>query len=65
MCEREILRPVDRYGKDTIVAAMAEVQDYVESIVRHRVAERSTARGRPPTTSTPTPAAGRGSSRST
>ena len=39
MCEREILRLVDRYGKDTIVAAMAEVQDYVESIVRHRVAE--------------------------
>jgi N-methylhydantoinase B len=39
VCEREILRLVDRYGRDTIVAAMGEVQDYVEDLVRHRVAE--------------------------
>jgi N-methylhydantoinase B len=39
ICEREILRLVERYGKDTIVAAMAEVQDYVERIVRTRVAD--------------------------
>ncbi|MEI2777462.1 MAG: hydantoinase B/oxoprolinase family protein [Tetrasphaera sp.] len=39
MCEREVLRLVERYGKDTVVEAMAEVQDYVERIVRKRVAE--------------------------
>lgn len=38
MCEREVLRLVDRYGKDTVVDAMAQAQDYVETIVRHRVA---------------------------
>lgn len=39
MCEREVLRLVERYGKDTVVEAMREVQDYVERIVRKRVAE--------------------------
>jgi N-methylhydantoinase B len=39
VCEREVLRLVDRYGKDTVVAAMAGVQDYVERIVRHRLRE--------------------------
>jgi N-methylhydantoinase B len=39
MCEREVLRLVDKYGRDTVVEAMAEVQDYVERIVRHRVSE--------------------------
>jgi N-methylhydantoinase B/oxoprolinase/acetone carboxylase alpha subunit len=42
LCEREILRLVERYGKETVVAAMAEVQDYVERIVRHRLAELPT-----------------------
>lgn len=39
VCEREVLRLVDRYGKDTVVAAMAGVQDYVERIVRRKLAE--------------------------
>ncbi|WP_040161888.1 hydantoinase B/oxoprolinase family protein [Mobilicoccus massiliensis] len=39
VCERDILRLVDRYGKQTIVDAMEEVQDYVERLVRTRVAE--------------------------
>lgn len=39
VCEREIHRLVDRYGRDGVVAAMREVQDYVERIVRARVAE--------------------------
>lgn len=39
MCEREILRLVERYGKEVIVAAMAQVQDYVEDICRHRISE--------------------------
>lgn len=38
VCERDVLRLVDRYGKDTIVDAMAQAQDYVEAIVRKRVA---------------------------
>ncbi|SDZ55870.1 N-methylhydantoinase B [Saccharopolyspora shandongensis] len=39
VCERDILRLVDRYGKDTVVAAMTGAQDYVERIVRHKLAE--------------------------
>ena len=39
VCEREILRLVDRYGRDTVVTAMAEVQGYVERLVRHRLTE--------------------------
>ncbi len=35
---REILRLVGRYGKDTVVAGMAAVQDYVERTVRGRLA---------------------------
>ena len=35
---REILRLVDKYGKDTVVAGMASVQDYVERTVRGRLA---------------------------
>src|SRR5699024_10022027 len=29
VCEREVLRLVDRYSKDTVVEAMQETQDYV------------------------------------
>ncbi|WP_165241991.1 hydantoinase B/oxoprolinase family protein [Corynebacterium lizhenjunii] len=39
VCEREILRLVDKYGFDTIKVALREVQDYVEDIVSARVAE--------------------------
>jgi N-methylhydantoinase B len=38
VCERELLRLVERYGKETILEAMNEVQDYVEDIVRAKVA---------------------------
>lgn len=38
VCEREILRLVDKYGKDTVVTAMQETQDYVERIVRRQLA---------------------------
>ncbi len=33
VCEREILRLVEKYSKATVVAAMQETQDYVERIV--------------------------------
>ena len=39
VCEREILRLVDKYGIDTIKTAFDEVQDYVERLTRQRVAE--------------------------
>jgi N-methylhydantoinase B len=39
VCEREILRLVDKYGVDTILTAFDEVQDYVERLTRQRVAE--------------------------
>jgi N-methylhydantoinase B len=39
VCEREILRLVDKYRRDTILAAFDEVQDYVERLTRTRVAE--------------------------
>ncbi len=39
LAEREILRLVDKYGRDVVVAAMAEVQDYVERVVRQRISE--------------------------
>ena len=39
VCEREILRLVDKYGIDTIMTAFDEVQDYVERLTRQRVAE--------------------------
>lgn len=35
---REILRLVDKYGKDTVVGGMAAVQDYVERAARQRIA---------------------------
>lgn len=38
VCERELHRLVDKYGRDTVTAAMQQVQDYVERIVRQRVA---------------------------
>jgi len=39
VCEREILRLVDKYGRETILTAFDEVQDYVERLTRTRVAE--------------------------
>ncbi len=38
VAEREILRLVDKYGKDTVLTGFADVQDYVERAVRHRLA---------------------------
>ncbi len=35
---REILRLVDKYGKDTVLNGMASVQDYVERAARQRIA---------------------------
>jgi N-methylhydantoinase B len=39
VCEREILRLVDKYGIDTVLTAFDEVQDYVERLTRQRVAD--------------------------
>jgi N-methylhydantoinase B len=39
VCEREILRLVDKYGRGTILQAFDEVQDYVERLTRTRIAE--------------------------
>jgi N-methylhydantoinase B len=39
VAEREILRLVEKYGRDTIVTAFSEVQDYVERLTRSRIAE--------------------------
>ena len=39
VAEREILRLVEKYGRDTVVTAFSEVQDYVERLTRQRVAE--------------------------
>ena len=39
VCERELLRLVERYGKHDVLEAMQESQDYVERIVRARVSE--------------------------
>jgi N-methylhydantoinase B len=38
VAEREILRLVGKYGKDTVVAGFADVQDYVERAMRQRIA---------------------------
>lgn len=38
VAEREILRLVDKYGRDTILTAFGEVQDYVERLTRQRIA---------------------------
>ena len=37
VAEREILRLVDKYGKDTVMAGFADVQDYVERAMRARL----------------------------
>jgi N-methylhydantoinase B len=37
--EKRVLELVERYGKDTILAAFSECQDYVERIMRARVSE--------------------------
>lgn len=42
VCEREILRLVERYGTDTVTLAMQETQDYVERTVRRRLTELPT-----------------------
>ena len=34
---REVLRLVDKYGKDTVLNGMAAVQDYVERAARQRI----------------------------
>ena len=39
VAEREILRLVEKYGRDTVVQGFAEVQDYVEQVTRRRIAE--------------------------
>ncbi len=39
VAEREIYRLIAKYGKETIVTAFDEVQDYVERLTRQRVAE--------------------------
>jgi N-methylhydantoinase B len=39
VCRREILRLVEKYGRETILAAFEEVQDYVERLARKRIAE--------------------------
>lgn len=36
--EREIQRLVEKYGRETVLAAFAEVQDYVERVTRARLA---------------------------
>lgn len=38
VCAREILRLVEKYGRDTVKTGLAEVQDYVERAVRQRIA---------------------------
>lgn len=38
VCEREVLRLVERYGTETVELAMQETQDYVERTVRRRIA---------------------------
>lgn len=39
VCEREVLRLVDRYGTQTVESAMQETQDYVERTVLRRLAD--------------------------
>ena len=38
VCEREILRLVGKYGRETVETGLAEVQDYVERAMRQRLA---------------------------
>ncbi|MEE4112608.1 MAG: hydantoinase B/oxoprolinase family protein [Desulfobacteraceae bacterium] len=37
--EREFLRLIEKYGKETVLLAARECQDYVERIARHRISE--------------------------
>ena len=37
VAEREMLRLVGKYGKDTVLTAFADVQDYVERALRQRL----------------------------
>ncbi len=39
VAEREILRLVEKYGKETVVTGFKEVQDYVEHATRQRIAD--------------------------
>ncbi|MBV9804832.1 MAG: hydantoinase B/oxoprolinase family protein [Solirubrobacterales bacterium] len=39
VAESELFRLIDKYGKDSVVAAFGEVQDYVERLTRARLAE--------------------------
>jgi N-methylhydantoinase B len=38
VCEREILRLVGKYGRETVKTGLSEVQDYVERAMRQRLA---------------------------
>jgi N-methylhydantoinase B len=38
VCEREMLRLVGKYGRDTVETGLAAVQDYVERAMRQRIA---------------------------
>jgi N-methylhydantoinase B len=39
VAEQELLRLCDKYGKDTVLTAFQEVQDYVERLTRQRIAQ--------------------------
>jgi N-methylhydantoinase B len=39
IAEEEVLRLVERYGRDTVTQAFADVQDYVERLTRQRISE--------------------------
>ncbi len=39
VAEEELFRLIDKYGRDTVVAAFGEVQDYVERLTRARIAD--------------------------
>ena len=39
VAEQELFRLIDKYGRDDVVAAFGEVQDYVERLTRARIAD--------------------------
>lgn len=39
VAEQEIMRLIGKYGRDVVLTAFAEVQDYVEALTRQRVSE--------------------------
>ncbi|MGD9990546.1 hydantoinase B/oxoprolinase family protein [Pseudonocardia sp.] len=39
VCEREVLRLTEKYGRETVLAAFEESQAYVERVVRRRLSE--------------------------